>query len=1395
MRERTSVMGVTGAAALLVLSLLVLAGCDSGGSPDGDLDVDFDRLEPCQSDINCPRPMVCQPNIQNGRCAMRCDLGDGYFLGDDFCAQFGDNLVCMADMDGRCAPLCAEDADCQDYQEGAQCRRDGRCVPKAECQTNSDCNPFHQCMPGVNGGTCMLNCTQSKDGVTGDELCREIGVDFVCHPDIGGYCDYPCEASADCQGYHPLASCEDHRCVLTTHHDCTINGDCGTGQACHKSDDGQAACLYDCTTGGFGLTDDLYCALIFPDTICHPEVGGACRPACLEDADCMAIDELLSCTAEGRCVAQSAYRTCESSTQCPGGQVCSLEVHVKDTQKGTCLPPCRLGGSVPGSGDTLVGDQYCAAFAAGLVCNNPAGGFCQSPCQVYDDCAIYGSSVACLGNGLCQDPLTITACDTDDQCPIGFLCHDLLGSGMCLKDCREGEWMTDNGYCNDHVQGSICHEALGGRCAYRCSDNAFCQAIDPGFVCRGDGECVLASNPVTCTADEDCASGICHKAVPGGACLPACNEGLGGLTGDGFCDLYTTEQAVCMTDFGGQCAPKCQDDTLCKTLDTSLVCDQVAGRCIVPFDPSVCDTTDTCPFGQVCHFTGGQGACAAPCQRDTDCPTITSASPRYCGYEGVCRLVRDRNQPCLYDRDCDSGKLCHVTDPTTLTGEGSCQVPCQAHDDCGNLGSGLWCQADGHCVSALVQGVNLACQQDGDCVWGMVCSQFLDQKICRPLCTADSLCEALVPGYFCDQSGHCLSPDQRQSPCFTDQDCSLGSYCHQKSGGNQCVTLCASHAQCSAVEAGTFCNIEGRCVAFNGCRTDEDCLRGQVCSPWMGTRGSCHDPCNDDAACAALDASFVCSATRACVPQSLRHEPCDSDYQCLPDLVCHGATRQCLAPCASDAACAALSPTAICAVGGHCVEPSTADCQADDQCGLGKVCHKEVDTGRCGLACAADDDCSQYMAEVGGQVVCDGDHRCVPASQASDRCFDDTGCATGKRCRSDFRCVVATALAETACEDDLDCPVGNLCEPFSGKCQEPCTADTDCLGDNRCYNSGRCAAGGMSLSCASDAHCPRFSQATRCHSEVGFNGLCAPLCASDDQCPAQPEAPLACSAGGQCRFANEFSTGCATADDCRLGLSCSPAGSCAVLCVADTDCASAGYACNAAGACVPGEQVMDACEDDSNTCPVGTVCHDFFGRCAPACQGDQQCYTTFGAGYACLHEGVCGVHPAVPADCTADAQCPFGQVCQTGMDRCVPPCASDDECLSDLAPYCNSAGRCVAQQPGLDCQADDQCPAGQVCMKETTEGMAVCLAPCESSEACVAVWWSLVCHADHKCYPTGTPDQCEQDSQCQAGLVCHTQIVGDISGFCGEPCDNEGDCNRWDTELYCTSLGLCRWQR
>ena len=57
-------------------------------------------------------------------------------------------------------------------------------------------------------------------------------------------------------------------------------------------------------------------------------------------------------------------------------------------------------------------------------------------------------------------------------------------------------------------------------------------------------------------------------------------------------------------------------------------------------------------------------------------------------------------------------------------------------------------------------------------------------------------------------------------------------------------------------------------------------------------------------------------------------------------------------------------------------------------------------------------------------------------------------CASGNLCDYDvFVCV--------ECHEDLDCPVGELCE--LGSCEPPCFADADCplgmtcnLGSNRC---------------------------------------------------------------------------------------------------------------------------------------------------------------------------------------------------------------------------------------------------------------------------------------------------------------------------------------------------------
>ena len=1185
------------AAGALVLVFSLFAACSDTGDPaqpDGDVDqqdgdVDPVEIEPeewvptaCTSDDDCEGYLVCHTEVQGGICLETCDFGLPDAQGDDYCALFAEGYLCQAQLGQVCTPACQRDSDCSAIAAGTRCGSDGRCLPPAECSSNDDCTLGRLCMPEIDGGTCMIDCRLTYEGKTGDALCQQAGEEYVCYDKAGGYCGPACQNDDPCTVLHPLYTCgDDQRCQSPSGINCTLNSECGTGEACHHStDDATTLCSNSCITGDFGLGGDAYCDYVLPGTVCHTVFGGSCRKPCADTPECQAVDDNLECSNDGHCIPLEINKACSDDTDCAQGMMCHPDWHVKDQTLGTCGTSCIVGGPVGNAGEMLTGDEYCGQLFEGGKCNEWFGGLCQEPCSDDDACVFYGDDAVCLNSSVCRSLASIESCTDTGECPVDTVCHTYVGAGVCAPDCSVGdERGVDNGYCNALSSGFICQVALGNVCGPRCVEDAFCRAEDDVLRCRADGECTDPAAAPVCANDTECPEDtICQTQVPGAACLPSCTIGLNGITGDAFCSLYTTEGALCYGNQGGLCIPKCGNDGDCRLVNPDWSCDTELGLCGIPYTPASCSSTDTCPYGMVCHSQGADpGMCGVPCVTNADCPSVGTEGNRklrYCSSQGECRLFDDRTSPCEVDADCDVGLVCHLRNES-----GVCAPACQHQSDCfATLGTNFICTG-GYCRRGTVESWG-SCTGSGDCAFGFSC---LDD-VCKP----DS--------------------PQNYAPCGDDGDCAHGYVCNDVFGLKACYKKCTQSTQCNAIAPGLYCTQDQHCVsnaeANNPCIGNTDCAYGQACHQFELSSAACGTACTGNADCQLLEAGLNCFNDGRCRPASLIDQGCSTGEDCLPGDVCH------------------------------------PDASAE---------------GICAAACTADADC----ATLGSGLACNGEARCVPSE--------------------------------------------NLVTP-----------------------------------CAVSANCPVD---TVCMSELG-GGMCKPPCTTNTQC-------------GQY---------------------------------------AADYICRSDATCVAPAGIHTPCETNLD-CALGKVCNRAFGTCTAPCATVADCDAVFGEGFLCSDAGECIPNSSV-GGCEADADCPGGQICNTDQHICWTPCTAHADCLRFGRDFCNALGQCIDDPLTTDCSVDAQCAVGQLCMKDTTNGMMACATACEDSVVCNDVSINLECRADHRCHRAELVDGCEDLGDCYIGQVCHPDVVTIIGettiyGLCMAPCTGESQCNSHAADLYCDAEQYC----
>jgi Cys-rich repeat protein len=278
------------------------------------------------------------------------------------------------------------------------------------------------------------------------------------------------------------------------------------------------------------------------------------------------------------------------------------------------------------------------------------------------------------------------------------------------------------------------------------------------------------------------------------------------------------------------------------------------------------------------------------------------------------------------------------------------------------------------------------------------------------------------------------------------------------------------------------------------------------------------------------------------------------------------------------------------------------------------------------------------------------------------------------------------------------------------------------------------------------------------------------VCTADSDCAAGQSCvggvceatPVTCDqAGGKCFALTANGVQCAvgyaangTAGMCAVGAGC-----CTPVqpgpCVADADCA-AGESC-VAGTCVP-----------------GTTCEAAGGKCGSLTANGVVCdagYVADGTAGTCAPGGGCCVQ--TQPVCTADRECPAGQVCQNGLCVAVCLCASNADCPQGAL--------CKNCQCELGCSTDRDCAAGQTCVN------GVCKATCVA-KTCADLGYSCGtqsdgCGGNLSCGSCAAGQTCA-NGVCTAGPACTT----DRDCAAGQACVN-GVCQGSCVAKTCAQLG------
>lgn len=318
-----------------------------------------------------------------------------------------------------------------------------------------------------------------------------------------------------------------------------------------------------------------------------------------------------------------------------------------------------------------------------------------------------------------------------------------------------------------------------------------------------------------------------------------------------------------------------------------------------------------------------------------------------------------------------------------------------------------------------------------------------------------------------------------------------------------------------------------------------------------------------------------------------------------------------------------------------------------------------------------------------GDCVCTGDAACGSEREhcelrpAGDgRCHPNVTCEWNPDCPPNSFCDIDSRFCRnTGCSDDLQCNLGQICDPVTRTCVDGC----------------------------------------RSHGDCNLRDVC--LCTDDEGNPA----PCVCDEANRagCQVGSCTPNTCADKTFCRYGELCvpGPAGELPTCVVDDRG--------NYCGNCTfqPGGVRNNCGSDGPDFCLLDST--DPAGRasfCGVDCNQGQECPNGFSCHdvlvlteATCRSDDVCVPRPDAPT-CTEDEECRGGR-CVNG--RCAGRCAVGEgnqqgfcSCVQDSdcpQQACGSDGRCEITREQCTPGSNDTCRGAIRCVQDGTDGIGYCM--------------------------------------------------------------------------------------
>lgn len=664
------------------------------------------------------------------------------------------------------------------------------------------------------------------------------------------------------------------------------------------------------------------------------------------------------------------------------------------------------------------------------------------------------------------------------------------------------------------------------------------------------------------------------------------------------------------------------------------------------------------------------------------------------------------------------------------------------------------------------------CSHNATCPDGYICEKSKCIDVCQTkICGPQSICE--------EGTCHCLpahsgNPNDLQRGCFADNkcmvdgDCKDSEICFQIAKNiRKCVDSCSkfqcgpnslcigsnhqAHCICAEGYVGnptdvkTGCHLQQRDPNTEECHENSDCLEPQVCLTVESSR-KCVDLCS----------TIACSANELCrIEDSSPRCDCKDGFLWNP-------------------------------VSSTCEQPSTPNCQNDNDCDDNKSCQKDVlGVNKCEDSCSLftcpqnskcvtkkhKSQCECLSGFIGNPNDRDG---CIAINK--NQCTDDAQCRESEICRnigSLNKCV--PACQQILCGPNAicvtnnhvakcQCPsgpyTGNPDDPEKGCRSVPCIYNDDCLSHELCNRmTYTCMNACSEDSCGENAVCISDNHKSVCQCPSGFKADPVPevACKKIEACNPNPCHPTAvCEprlSSYECRCPSGFvgdpkRTGCRKQNGCLNG---------------DRDCPPE-------AACVD-NRCVNPCE---GACGINSLCKIVNRK--PICICPE--------GYEEMNDNACKKKVLLCAnerDCDRDV-CSNGQ-CFTACINSTQ-CDPGDSCLKNLciAPctkhsQCGAGQACVGGQCLVGCRGNNDCPSEEACVNNK------CINPCLSTKVCGPnAICSRINHSTNCECPLGfqgtpsaqqgcvrKPSLCSRTSDCPPDHMC-------IGRLCQVPCQDNSGC-------------------